>query len=332
MSGVSTPIEYRELRRRDLPTYESVIAGSIGELERATGLDRATTDLLRSLRRPGIWILLRLMRLFSGNLRIFVGARSGRVLGTTTLILQPEVGVVVAVATDPRARGQGIASHLVEHAHRVAVGRGKRWTALDVDSDNETAQRVYRKLGYSEAGEYSWHAGPMPGSPSVGSGGAVEVNAARLPSVVAWVQQHRPEPARSVYPSRASQLTHLELLFRLPGVSTSTWELFGPQEIRGVIREYYLKSNRTSYLVPAGWAPDLTDAERFTLFWAAASSGRSNGATRLVFACSDPQGGWERTIDSIGIPRVTSSILMVRSADVIGAGPDSKGSGTPPAS
>ncbi len=60
---------------------------------------------------------------------------------------------VLKVATDPSARLQGHAKHLLRAAHEHARRRGGETVTLEVRSSNTAARALYRKLGYAEVGQ-----------------------------------------------------------------------------------------------------------------------------------------------------------------------------------
>ena len=61
---------------------------------------------------------------------------------------QPGVLVLDAIAVDPAARGSGIGSRLIAEAEAVGRERGAQAVVLEVVVENESAIRLYRRLGY----------------------------------------------------------------------------------------------------------------------------------------------------------------------------------------
>jgi len=57
------------------------------------------------------------------------------------------------LAVDPAARGAGIASALLRQAEVVARQQGIMIVRVDTGVQNRAAQRLYAKLGYTQAGE-----------------------------------------------------------------------------------------------------------------------------------------------------------------------------------
>lgn len=307
-------LEFRPLRRSDLPTFGPVLVGGLGALERAVGLDRLTVGLSDSLHRPGVWFVFSLLRAVRRTLVIFVAVEGGRVVGTASVMLQPRAGVVVAVSTDPSARGRGIATRLIENCHRYVRKSGRPWAALDVESENETALRVYRRLGYAEAGRFSWYAGAPVYSASVPGSTATEIPRSGLAEAVAWVDRRRPTAIREVYPTSARLLSHLELVLRFPGSTARTWELRSPIGTTAVVRAIFARANETGYLVPAAWEPGMGEAALRALVSPALDWFRSRGATRVVVALPDPPGAWATTAPGLGLTTFVSTSLMIRPA------------------
>ena len=77
---------------------------------------------------------------------------SGTVLGYhwTKVHTEPEhIGEVYVLGVDPSTQGTGLGSVLTVAGLRHLHGRGLRQVLLYVESDNEAAVRVYRKLGFT---------------------------------------------------------------------------------------------------------------------------------------------------------------------------------------
>lgn len=54
----------------------------------------------------------------------------------------------------PEGRGQGVAERLVAHAEHAARDAGCRTLTLETGRDNHGAQRLYRRLGWTEETDY----------------------------------------------------------------------------------------------------------------------------------------------------------------------------------
>lgn len=313
----SQAMEYRELRRSDLPSFERVVLQSMGEIERATGLDQASISLYQSLRGRGTWTLFTILRSLGGTLglapnRIFVGVERGKVLGTATVIMLSDTGYLVGVATDSSARGRGIATHVLEQVRISSQKRGQRWLALDVESENEPAIRVYRRLGYEERARFSWYVGPTPAMEEVPAGAVREVHKSRVKEVAAWVARKQPPGVREPFPATPRRLSHLELITRTPRSPMKTWELSSSGQTVAVVRGSYLQLPKTGFVILPTWDAALPMNSPPSLIAPAANWFRSLGASRTVVIVPDSLGAWEQAMTGLGLRRATSSLLMVR--------------------
>jgi GNAT superfamily N-acetyltransferase len=306
-------IECRELRRSDLPGFTTVLAQGIGALERAVGIDQTSEEMIGSLRRPGIWVLLSFLRLIGvAPVRLYVGTLDRKVVGTTILVLLPETGYIAGVSTDAAARGRGVATHVIETAQATARTKGKRWFALDVESENETAIRVYRRLGYAEAARYGWYTGATPDPPPPNGTLAHEVKGFDRP-LREWADRLRPQSVRSAVPATKRSLQHLELITRANGLRTKRWVLGEGGALTGAATSHYIPSVRIGFVYPS-LPPDAADGvfERLVapgLRWV-----RAEGATKLVVVGPDPPGSWAEALARLGVIRSVSTVLMVRPA------------------
>jgi ribosomal protein S18 acetylase RimI-like enzyme len=68
--------------------------------------------------------------------------------------------VVHRLAVDPAFRGAGVASALMHKAEEIATERGISVLRVDTNTQNETTQRLFPKLGYQLAGEISLKSRP----------------------------------------------------------------------------------------------------------------------------------------------------------------------------
>ena len=57
------------------------------------------------------------------------------------------------LAVDPAFQGQGIAVALLMQAEQLALERGIRFLRIDTNSENQTTQKLFPKVGYQYAGE-----------------------------------------------------------------------------------------------------------------------------------------------------------------------------------
>ncbi|GAB4033587.1 GNAT family N-acetyltransferase [Spirosoma gilvum] len=57
------------------------------------------------------------------------------------------------LAVDPAFRGQGVAAALLAQAEQLALERGIAFLRIDTNSENQSTQKLFPKVGYSYAGE-----------------------------------------------------------------------------------------------------------------------------------------------------------------------------------
>lgn len=313
-AGGSPTIIYRELRRADLPSFEKVLTYGLGPLERATGLDETSLDQVKVLRRRSLRFVLAFLRLIGrAPIRIFVAVEHGQVVGTASLVPLERSGYIVGVATEPAARGRGVATHLLERERLVAHRLGKAWLVLDVESDNETAIRVYRKQGFAEVGRFDWYVGPMPSARTDADPDVTEVERTDLRALASWANSLRSPSLRDPIPANTRMLSHLELIIQFPRTQVRTWKLTLGGRIAGGVRGLYQPTTRTGFIIPVGWDLSLSASapQRLTapgLAWI-----RTLGGSRVVVVVPAWSPSWESLMAGLGLPKVVSSTLMVRS-------------------
>jgi GNAT superfamily N-acetyltransferase len=312
LGGSGTTVEFRELRRGDIPSFVRVILQGMGPLEAATGFDVTATEGIGKLRRPGMMGLIRLLQtLRIAQIRLFVASDGGQVLGTTTVSFLPNTGYIAGVATDAAARGHGIATRLMELALGATQAKQKPWLSLDVESDNETAIRLYRRLGYTEVSRHVWFVGPMPQVFSPGGTPPVEIrNADR--GALEWVSQKLPAAERAPLPPTSRRLTHLEIFSRPPQSSKKTWRLGAGTSTQGIVRGYFGPKTHTGFVFPVGPDPSISEGTCAALVGPAVNWLRSLGATRLVLPVPEPTGAWSTIASSLGLQHPVSTTLMIR--------------------
>jgi ribosomal protein S18 acetylase RimI-like enzyme len=306
-------IEYRELRWADFPSYQKLMLQAPGAFERATGLDQTVEALFKYLHRRRLWTLLAIIRaLGRAPIHFFVAVDQGQVLSSASLILLPRTGYVFAVVTDSANRNRGIASHTLEEVHDVARKQGRQWVALDVDTNNETAIRVYRKLGYEEKARFNWHVGPTPEAVTHSASMATEVPRSKKKEEAAWVNLHQSAAVRESLPATAKMFSHHEIITQLPNTQAKTWSLSSFGRTTAVMRGFFLPIIKTVFVIPAGWDPAITADSLLSLVASALNWARPLGATRTEIVVPDPPGAWEKTMDLLGLQQAVSTILMVR--------------------
>ncbi|MDA4123481.1 MAG: GNAT family N-acetyltransferase [Thaumarchaeota archaeon] len=306
--------EYRELRWADFSSYRSVFVQGMGAFERATGLDQTTDSFFKFFRRRSVWTLLALMNaLDRPPLRIYVGVDRGQVVGTAATSMLPNAGYVFGVATDAAFRGRGIASHLLGMTHLAAQRKRRPLVALDVESDNETAVRLYRKLGYEDKGRSDWYVGPLPPTITSPIGSVTEVPRSEIKEVASWLNLNQLLADRDLMTPFGRMFTHHETLTQVPGAPPpKTWKLSSSGKTVGLLRGTYLPTIRTGFLFPITWEPAASVDSLLSLAIPAIEWVRSLEATRIVVVVPTSSGPWGPAMASLGLPLAVSTTLMVR--------------------
>lgn len=314
MNGSNTSVEFRELRRRDVPTFVPVILQGMGALERGLGLEQSAIEGVSQIRRPAVWVLLRFLQLVRVNpVRLLVAVEGGRVVGTAAVFFVGNAGYIGGVATDAAARGRGIGTRIMELAQSVIRAHKKPWLALDVESENETAIRLYARLGYREVARYDWYVGVAP-SRIPDPGGEVREIGPRDKEARDWVGQRLPTAVRDVFPPQGHRLTHLELFTRPSRAVTKTWRSEAGGGGQGVVRAYFGPKSKTGFLYPLGADPSQPEGALLSLVAPALAWLRSLGVRRIVLGVVEPAGGWSAATSALGLTKAVSSTLMVRAA------------------
>jgi len=246
-------------------------------------------------------------------IHVLVAVEREAVVGTASLWLLPHSGYVAAVGTDSDHRGRGIATELLERARALSERNGRGWLALDVEAENDTAIRLYRRRGYVEASRLDWYVGPTPARSPTAVSGVEEVARARYPELTRWVDRSRAPLVREALPSSERSLSHLELLFGARDGRARTWEVAHGGGTVGVVRGLYGPTTRTGVLVPVAGGPSFVGAAP-ALLAAGLEWLRTLGSIRIVVVLSNPAPDWDRTLAALGLPKVASSLLMIRSS------------------
>ena len=199
----------------------------------------------------------------------------------------------------------------MELAHSAARARRKPWLALDVESANGTALRVYRRLGYTEAARCGWFVGPTPPPAPLSGPVALELRSAGK-ETVAWVNQNTPAGIREPLPPNGRTLTHVEMFARPSRSRPKTWKLASDGRVQAIVRGHYSPPTRTGFVLPIGADPSLPEGKLASIVAPAIDWYRSLGATRIVLAVPEPVGGWSAATTTLGLPLAVSTTLMVR--------------------
>ncbi len=84
--------------------------------------------------------------------RCWVAELDGRVVGMVVGWLLVDEMHIATIATHPDYRRQGIASSLLTHILLQSIDEGAQSSFLEVRESNHSAQEMYRKFGYENAG------------------------------------------------------------------------------------------------------------------------------------------------------------------------------------
>lgn len=82
-------------------------------------------------------------------------------LGTAVVFFRKSTRIarLYSIATKRQARGKGVGSALLEGAEQLAAKRGCAALRLEVRKDNDSAIRLYERLGYKRIGHYDRYYG-----------------------------------------------------------------------------------------------------------------------------------------------------------------------------
>ena len=302
------------MRRSDFASFRPVLLMGVGNLERSTGLDASAEATIDQLGHVGPWFLLKLLR-FLGRpiVDVLVAVDGSGVLGTGTVLWLPKTAYVAGMATRPEFRGRGIASRILTLQDELARRRHREWLALDTESENETALRVYRKAGYQEIGKFAWYTrnGP-PVSVEKAPYPVATVRRSDWKKLIARLDASRPEEYRAAYPARPRLLHHNEILVRGGRFENETWWRETAGGAIGVVRAYYVPGTRMGALFPLTTAPAFPSAELTGLFAAATDWLRAREPTRCLAAAPDTHDGVATALEQAGFSAVVSSTAMVR--------------------
>jgi len=320
MSGVDSWV-VRSLQRSDLASYAETLHYGIGPLERSTGLDENAEATFRSLERWPVWAIFRLMQAIGRPFAsILVAADHRTVAGTGTILWLPRSAYVAGMATRPDYRRRGIASRILRDMQGLASRHRREWLALDVESDNETAIRVYRTAGYRPVARYVWLTREgLPPSSEVPSTGLRPASSRDLRELAAQVGSVVPPEYRAAFPTGPRLLTHNEILVRTPGVRGATWVTPTPKGQLAALRLYYVPRPGLGAFFPIA-PPSMERKELAGLVDAAAGWLRSRAPKRCFAVVSEDERGVREHLAEFGFAPAVSSTLMIRRTTADGQG------------
>jgi len=306
-------MEFRRLRRADLSTFFPVLHLGLGELEHATGLDQDADTSYAQLSRRSTWALLRLLRILGRSpVEIYVAADGPRVVGTGTLLLLPQAGYVVGMSTDPGFRGRGIASRILALGRAEAVRRHRAWMALDVESENDTAIRVYRRAGYREVGRSTWFRRPgVPDPVSLAPEGSGAASSRELTEVLPHLEAGRPTEYRAALPASPRTLSHIEIIIRGSRSRQSSWVRRGTTGTVVAVRAHFVPRTRMGVYIPLAGTTEGGSVEMASALDAATQWLRPQSPVSCLAVVPEPVGPVGGALESRGFRAVVSSTTMV---------------------
>lgn len=304
---------FRPLRRTDYASYLSVVRLAIGDFETSTGLDVSSEATIAQLSRRSVWFILHLLRLVGRPIvDVLVAVRGREVVGTATALWLPRAAYLAGVATKPELRGRGIASRLLGlHAERARRHR-RAWMALDVESGNRTAIRVYESSGFRDVGRFSWftRADPPPAS-SPPSEAVVPVGASDWAGLAARIEVHRAAEYRGAFPAGEATLTHNELMVRGGRVESRTWKQELPGGGVAALRAYFIPGVGMAAYFPISSAPEASPDAFVGLIDTATDWLRPRFPSRFLAVTSEPRGNAAVALERRGFTCVASTTAMI---------------------
>jgi len=314
MTDATNPLVFRQLRRADLPTFSQVIHLGIGKLERSTGLDEGAEAMFQMLSRWSIWFLLEFSQLIGRPfVRIWVALDGKRVVGTGTLLMLSKAGYVAGMATSPEFRGRGIASRILGLQQAETARRHRDWLVLDVESENDTAIRVYRRAGYREVTRFTWFT--RMGVPPTLTPPSPETRAAskaELKELAPKLDASRGAGFCTALPADPRMLSHNELLVRGTRARHRTWVRPTSGGSPSAVRAYYTPRTQMGVYFPMTGPAEPTPEELAALFDPATEWLRPQAPTRCLAVVSEPVGAVGAALERMGFSAVVSSTTMVR--------------------
>ena len=306
--------EVRSLRRADYARYRPLVGLAVGSFERSTGLDMVADASIDQLSRRWVWFLLGLLRWFGRPLMdVLVAVDAGEVVGTGSILWLPRTAYVAGIVTKPEVRGRGVASRILSAQADFARRRHRDWLALDVESENATALRLYRAAGYRETGRFSWFTRTdVPPIESPPSSLAPPVGVSEWPSVIARLDASRPAEYRAAFPAGPRLLHHNEIMVRGPAMQHGTWR----RELDGggvaLVRAYYVSATGMRVYFPITTAPEPSADALVGPIDAASEWLRPFAPTRILAVAPEPRAGIAAVLERKGFAAASSTVAMIR--------------------
>jgi ribosomal protein S18 acetylase RimI-like enzyme len=149
---------------RDQPPAPEIAVEALGDTDELWDTLRASLALFGVDPGDAVAQLQAIERdvLLPGGKRWFGVRQDGDLVSIGALHLLAGVGYIDNVATFPSARGRGFASALTSTIVREARAAGAATVFLLADPDDEAVVRLYRRLGFGEAGRLASTKWAMP--------------------------------------------------------------------------------------------------------------------------------------------------------------------------
>ena len=312
---MAAPIGYqiRRMRRADWASYREVTRLAIGNLETSTGLDESSDVAIAQLSRRSIWFLLAVFRMFRRPIvDVVVATRGAEVVGTATVLWLPRTAYVAGVATRPELRGRGIASRILAHHAENARRLHRRWMALDVESENETAIRVYQRAGYRETARFAWFT--RTGLPPKGDSApptVLPVGSLDWSGMLARLDASRPKEYRDAFPAGRRVLDHNEYVVRGGRAEVETWRRELASGAVAVLRACFVAGPRMAAYFPMSTDGTTAPETYLEMIDTATEWFRPRNPTRVLAVVSEPSGAAGAALERRGFSPAVSSMAML---------------------
>ena len=130
----------------------------------ATALLRQSHALMQSLFAPEENHFLDIEDLCADSIRFFIAREGQATLGCVALANKGDYGEIKSMFVDPRARGKGIAHHLMRRIEDEARAQGLATVKLETGDKLTQAHSLYKAHGYTECdpfGDYEANASSL---------------------------------------------------------------------------------------------------------------------------------------------------------------------------
>jgi ribosomal protein S18 acetylase RimI-like enzyme len=320
-SNAPGPLVYRPIRRSDSAQYIDLLLRSMGEFEQVTGLGVGAESAIRSLFRLPVWWTVKLLNAVGRPaVHVIVAASDRTIAGTGMILWTRSVAYVAGMATRPEFRGRGIASQVLALLGLQALRHGRAWLALDVESENETAIRVYLKAGYREIAEFSWftRTGLPPASGS-DPGGTRPMARSDRKSVAAALDAARPPAYRAAFPASPHLLDHNEFTMRTPRIQHRAWVKRATNGTPCVARAFFSPRTKWGTVLLRTGTPEPPAEDLTALLDAAVTWLAPFGPEHCLAPAADPPGAVTAALERAGFSRAARTKTMIRETPGSGA-------------